>query len=57
MNVKATSPWKWVPSLYFMEGLPFTMVVVVSTIMYKNFGIDNALITYYTGWLVLPIGR
>jgi PAT family beta-lactamase induction signal transducer AmpG len=54
MNVKATSPWKWVPSLYFMEGLPFTMVVVVSTIMYKNFGIDNALITYYTGWLVLP---
>lgn len=54
MNTKTTSPWKWVPTLYFMEGLPFTMVVIVSTIMYKNFGIDNALITYYTGWLVLP---
>lgn len=51
---KSTSPWKWVPSLYFMEGLPFTMVVLVSTIMYKNFGVDNATITYYTGWLVLP---
>ena len=54
MNKTITSPWKWVPTLYFMEGLPFTMVVVVSTIMYKNFGVDNALITYYTGWLVLP---
>ncbi len=43
---KSVSPWKWVPSLYFMEGLPFTMIVVVSTIMYKNFGIDNATITY-----------
>lgn len=54
MSVKTSSPWKWVPTLYFMEGLPFTMVVIVSTIMYKNFGVDNALITYYTGWLVLP---
>ncbi len=51
---KMTSPWLWVPSAYFMEGLPFTMVVVVSAIMYKNFGLSNATITYYTGWLMLP---
>lgn len=49
-----TSPWKWVPSAYFMEGLPFVMIVMVSSIMYKNFGLNNAKITYYTGWLMLP---
>lgn len=51
---KTTSPWKWVPSTYFMEGLPFTIIVVVSTIMYKNFGFSNKEITFYTGWLYLP---
>jgi PAT family beta-lactamase induction signal transducer AmpG len=37
-----------------MEGLPFVMIVMVSSIMYKNFGLSNAHITYYTGWLMLP---
>ena len=48
------TPWKWVPTTYFMEGLPFTMIVVVSTIMYKNFGLSNKQITFYTGWLFIP---
>lgn len=47
-------PWSWVPTTYFMEGMPFTMIVIVSTIMYKNFGLSNAHITYYTGVLYLP---
>lgn len=54
MQIIAKSPWKWVPTAYFMEGLPFVMIVMVSSIMYKNFGLDNAQITYYTGWLMLP---
>lgn len=49
-----SSPWRWVPTAYFMEGLPFTMIVVVSTIMYKNFGFNNSEITFYTGWLYIP---
>lgn len=48
------SPWRWVPSTYFMEGLPFAIIVVVSTIMYKNFGFSNKEITFYTGLLYLP---
>lgn len=48
------SPWYWVPTAYFMEGLPFVLVVMVSSVMYKNFGLSNAEITYYTGWLMLP---
>ncbi len=52
-NLK-TSPWSWVPTAYFMEGLPFVMIITVSSIMYKNFGLSNSQITYYTGWLMLP---
>ena len=48
------SPWQWVPTLYFMEGLPFTIIMMLSTVMYKNFGISNAKITFYTGFLYLP---
>lgn len=54
MQVTTTSPWKWVPTAYFMEGLPFVMIVMVSSIMYKNFGLSNSKITFYTGWLMLP---
>lgn len=41
-------------SLYFAEGLPYMMIVVVSTIMYKNLGVSNSDIAYYTGLFYLP---
>ncbi|MDO4191180.1 MAG: MFS transporter [Bacteroidales bacterium] len=47
-------PWKWVPSLYFAEGLPYVIVMVVATIMYKNLGLSNRDIALYTSWLYLP---
>jgi len=49
-----TSPWFWVPSTYFIEGLPGIMIMFVTTIMYKNFGIKNSEITLYVGMLTLP---
>ena len=48
------SPWSWVPSLYFAEGLPYVIVMTVSVIMYKNFNLSNTEIAFYTGWLYLP---
>ncbi len=51
---KATSPWAWVPSLYFAEGIPYVIVMTVSVIMYKRLGISNADIALYTSWLYLP---
>ena len=48
------SPWRWVPSLYFAEGLPYVIVMTVSVIMYKNFNLSNSEIAFYTGWLYLP---
>ncbi|MBT3479159.1 MAG: MFS transporter [Candidatus Marinimicrobia bacterium] len=46
--------WAWVPSLYFAEGLPYAMVMIVSVIMYKNLGLSNTDIALYTSWLYLP---
>ena len=45
-NIK--SPWSWVPSLYFAEGLPNVAVTAISVIMYKQMGLSNAEITFYT---------
>lgn len=47
-------PWRWVPSLYLAEGLPYALVNLLSVAMYKDFGVSNAQITFYTAWLYLP---
>ena len=46
--------WSWVPTLYFAEGLPYTIVMTLSVIMYKRFGMSNEAIAFYTGWFYLP---
>lgn len=48
------SPWLWVPSLYYAEGIPYIIVMTVSVIMYKRMGISNTDIALYTSWLYLP---
>jgi len=48
------SPWFWVPSLYYAEGIPYIVVMTVSVIMYKRLGISNSDIALYTSWLYLP---
>ena len=47
------SPWTWVPSLYYAEGLPYAMVMIVSVVMYKRLDISNTDIALYTSWLYL----
>src|SRR3989442_6088428 len=48
------SPWLWVPSLYFSQGIPYVIVMTMSVIMYKRLGISNTDIALYTSWLYLP---
>ena len=48
------SPWSWVPSLYFAEGIPYVIVMTIAAIMYKRLGLNNEEITLYTSWLYLP---
>jgi len=48
------SPWAWVPSLYFVQGLPYVVVMTLSVVLYKNLGLSNTDIALYTSWLYLP---
>lgn len=50
----SASPWSWVPSLYFAEGLPYVTVMTLAVVLYKNLGISNTDIALYTSWLYLP---
>ena len=52
--MKKNSPWAWIPTLYFAQGLPYVAVMTISVIMYKRLGISNAELAFYTGWLNLP---
>jgi PAT family beta-lactamase induction signal transducer AmpG len=54
MQSRSKSPWLWVPSVYYAQGMPFVVVMTVSVIMYKRLGISNAEIAYFTSWLYLP---
>ena len=54
LSGSGVSPWAWVPSLYFAEGLPYVAVMTISIILYKQLGLSNWEITFYTSWLYLP---
>ena len=51
---KFISPWAYIPSLYFAEGMPYMIINAVSVVFYKNLGIDNAQITFWTSIINLP---
>jgi len=53
-------PISWVPTLYFAEGLPLWVVLLVAGQMYKSMGIGNDLISRWTGiigfaWVFKPL--
>jgi len=57
---KKRHPLFWIPSLYFAMGVPLNVIAVVAAIMYKNMGLSNKEITFYTGsmyiaWVVKPL--
>ena len=54
MTKKQRIPWLWVPSLAFSDGLPLVAVMAVSLVLYKQMGLSNTAITFYTSWMYLP---
>ncbi len=53
-RIAAPSPWAWIPTLYFAQGIPYVVVMTLSVILYKNMGVSNTDIALYTSWLYLP---
>ena len=51
---KSNNPWLWVPTLYFVEGLPYFIVNNISVVMFKNMGMPNGMLALYTSLLYLP---
>ena len=47
------SPLAWVPSLYFVQGLQFFVVMLIAGLMFKNLGVANEQIARWTGLIGL----
>ena len=54
MKKNSISPWTWVPTLYFAEGIPYVLVNTVSVIIFKKMGMSNGDVAMFTGLLYLP---
>ncbi|MFM2064810.1 MAG: hypothetical protein RLZZ507_4481 [Cyanobacteriota bacterium] len=53
-NTKSLSPWFYIPTLYFGEGIPYMIINAVSVIFYKKLGIDNTQIAFWTSLISFP---
>ena len=54
------SPWIWIPSLYFAEGIPNSIVSDASKVMYTDLGLSMEMLGVVTGsmylaWVVKPL--
>lgn len=52
--MKHKSPWLWIPSLYFAEGIPYFIVNTISVILFKKLGMPNGDMALATSLLYLP---
>ena len=48
------SPWFWIPTLYFAEGLPYFIVNTISLVMLKDLGVSNGKLAALTSFIALP---
>lgn len=48
------SPYLWVPSTYFVEGLPYMCATILSVVIYQQMGLAVSHITFLVAWLYLP---
>lgn len=48
------SPISWVPTLYFAMGMPFVMLNMVCTLMFKGLDVSDAQIAFWTSIIMFP---
>lgn len=53
-TVKTKSPWWWVPTLYFAEGVPYFVVNNISVMMFTKMGVPNGDMSFFTTLLYFP---
>ncbi|ADV42424.1 MFS transporter [Bacteroides helcogenes] len=53
-DARAKSPWWWVPTLYFAEGVPYFVVNTISVMMFTKMGVPNGDMSFFTTLLYFP---
>ena len=53
-STKSISPWAWVPTLYFAQGIPYFIVNNISVLMFAKMGVPNGEMALFTSLLYLP---
>ncbi len=53
-STKRISPWFWVPTLYFAQGIPYFIVNNISVLMFAKMGVPNGEMALFTSLLYLP---
>ncbi len=48
------NPWLWIPTLYFVEGIPYFLVNNISVLMFARMGVPNGQMSLFTSLLYLP---
>ena len=54
MKSNNCSPWFWVPTLYFAEGVPYFVVNNISVMMFTKMGVPNGDMAFFTTLLYFP---
>ncbi|MDG0865012.1 MFS transporter [Pelomonas aquatica] len=54
------TPMRWIPSLYFVQGMQFFVVMLIAGLMFKNLGVGNDQIARWTAvlglaWAIKPL--
>lgn len=47
-------PWAYIPTLYFLEGVPYVIVATLSVLMYNKLGVSNDQIGLWTSLIAFP---
>nr|WP_306562752.1 MFS transporter [Bacteroides intestinalis] len=53
-STKRISPWAWVSTLYFAQGIPYFIVNNISVLMFAKMGVPNGEMALFTSLLYLP---
>ena len=53
-TIAGRSPISWVPTLYFAMGMPFVVLNMVCTLMFKGLDVSDAQIAFWTSLIMFP---
>lgn len=53
-DTQRITPWAWIPTLYFAQGIPYFIVNNISVMMFTKMGVPNGEMALFTSLLYLP---